>query len=478
MAALLWVPLALPLLLAAVGFAFRARYWTLMLPVISAAMLLLTGTALISVVLNAAPVVAIEGWLRVDALSAWMLAVVGAVAVVALAGGVPSRAKAGSSVGSFAALLNLFLAAMSLALVADNVGLMWVAIELTTITTAFLVASGEGKHALEAAWKYVVLGAVGVAIAFLGVALLSAAAMSHAESGVSWTALLTHAATLDPVMVKLAGALAVLGFATKAGLAPMHSWLPDAHSQAPAPVSGLMSGVLLSVAFSVILRIQAVVDAAVGPELMRTLLLTGGLLSLAVAAGLMLTQTDYKRLLAYSSIEHMGLLALGAAVGGELAIAAVLLHVLGHGLIKSTMFVLAGRISEAVGSHRIAAVHGLLTVRPDLGAPFLLGTAGLLGFPPFVTFFTEVAIIIAGFSRGLGWQMAVACVLLLVIFAGITRQVLAMTLGAGEPAPGRPVWWRRLPIWAGLLAAMAISFALWPLAPVLTAAVAALGGAQ
>lgn len=478
MVVLLWLPLALPLLLAGVGFAFRTSAATLVLPVVSAAALLLTGAGLIGVVLSAGPVVAIPGWLRVDALSAWMLAVVGAVAVVALWGGLPLRSKSGSSPGSFAALLNLFLAAMSLALLADNVGLMWVAVELTTVTTAFLVASGEGKHALEAAWKYVVLGAVGVAIAFLGVALLSAAGLSHSEAGVSWTALMAHADTLDPTMASLAGALAVLGFATKAGLAPMHSWLPDAHSQAPAPVSGLMSGVLLSVAFTVILRIQAVTDAAVGPELMRTLLLTAGLLSLAVAAGLVLTQTDYKRLLAYSSIEHMGLLALGAAVGGPLAISAVLLHILGHGLIKSTMFVLAGRISEAVGSHRIAAVRSLLRVRPDLGAPFLLGTAGLLGFPPFVTFFTEVAILIAGFSRGLGWQMVVACVLLLVVFAGISRQVLAMTLGDGTRASDRVAWWRQVPIWLGLAASVALSFALWPLAEVLTAAVAALGGAR
>lgn len=478
MVALLWLPLALPLLLAGLGFAFRGSYWTLVLPVISAAVLLMTGMGFIATVLNAGPVVAITGWLRVDALSAWMLAVVGAVAVVALWGGLPLRSKPGASPGSFAALLNLFLAAMSLALLADNVGLMWVAVELTTVTTAFLVASGEGKHALEAAWKYVVLGAVGVAIAFLGVALLSAAAMSHSEAGVSWTALMANAGSLDPTMTRLAGALAVLGFATKAGLAPMHSWLPDAHSQAPAPVSGLMSGVLLSVAFTVILRIQAVTDAAVGPELMRTLLLTAGLLSLAVAAGLTLTQTDYKRLLAYSSIEHMGLLALGAAIGGPLAIAAVLAHILGHGLIKSAMFVLAGRILEATRSHRIADVHGLLQMRPDLGAPFLLGTAGLLGFPPFITFFTEVAILIAGFTRGLGWQMAVACALLLVVFAGISRQVLTMTLGAGTRAPERVVWWRQLPIWLGLAASMALSFALWPLTPVLTAAVAALGGAQ
>jgi hydrogenase-4 component F len=477
MAALLWLVLLAPLLLAAVGFAFRKQYWTLALPVLAAAVVLTVGVVLI-LANGTGPVVAADGWLRVDALSAWMLAVVGAVAVIALWGGAPMRNHSYASIGSFSALLSLFLAAMSLALVADNVGLMWVAIELTTITTAFLVASGEGRNSLEAAWKYVVLGAVGVAIAFLGVALLAAASMTLAEPSVSWTMLMAHAGSLEPNLAKLAGALAVLGFATKAGLAPMHSWLPDAHSQAPAPVSGLMSGVLLSVAFYAILRVQAITDAVVGPELMQTMLLTAGLLSLAVTAGLVITQRDFKRLLAYSSIEHMGLLALGAAAGGPLAIAAVLLHILGHGLIKSTMFVLAGRISEATGSHDIADVRGLLGTRPDLGGPFLIGTAGLLGFPPFVTFFTEVAIIVAGFQRGLAWQMGLACVLLLVVFAGITRQVLAMTLGDGQPAGGRPVWWRRLPIGLALFASAVLGFAAWPLAGTLAQAVAALGGVR
>ncbi|MFZ0531434.1 MAG: proton-conducting transporter membrane subunit, partial [Propionicimonas sp.] len=451
MAALIWIPLILPLLLAGVSFALRRRAWTLWLPVLAASVLLAIGVALIGAVAAGGALVTGGGLLRVDALSAWMLLVVGAVAVVALWGGLPGRAARSQSIGSFATLLCLFLAAMTLAVVADSVGLMWVAIELTTITTAFLVASRGGRDSLEAAWKYVVLGAVGVAIAFLGVALLSAASLATGEATVSWVALVQHAGELDPSLARAAGGLAVLGFATKAGLAPMHSWLPDAHSQAPAPVSGLMSGVLLSVAFYVILRIQAITDAAVGPELMRGLLLTAGLLSLAVTAGLVITQKDYKRLLAYSSIEHLGLLALGAAAGSPLAIAAVLLHMLGHGLVKASMFVLAGRILSFTGSHRVADVRRLLRLRPDLAGPFLLGAAALLGFPPFVTFFTEVAIIFAGFQAGLAWPMLAACGLLLVVFAGISRHVLAMTLGvepaASEPAPvTRTAWPGRAPI--------------------------------
>jgi hydrogenase-4 component F len=229
--------------------------------------------------------------------------------------------------------------------------------------------------------------------------------------------------------VRVAAALAVLGLATKAGLAPMHSWLPDAHGQAPAPVSGLMSGVLLAVAFYAILRIQAIADVVLGPGLMRGLLLTAGLGSLTVAAALILRQRDYKRMLAYSSIEHMGLLAIGAAVGGPVALAAVLLHVLGHGLAKATAFVVAGRILAVEGSSRIDDVRGLLARRPALAVPFVTAMAALLGFPPFALFFSEVGIVVAGWQAGLGAAMGAVLALLLVLFAGLARATASMVLG-------------------------------------------------
>ena len=181
----------------------------------------------------------------------------------------------------------------------------------------------------------------------------------------------------------------------------MHSWLPDAHSQAPAPVSGLMSGVLLSVAFYAILRVQAIAAPVIGPDLMRGMLVTAGLLSLAVAAALIIPQRDLKRMLAYSSIEHMGLLALAAAAGGVLALSAALLHVLGHGLAKSSTFVVSGRILATEGTTSTTDIRGLLARRPGVAVPFLVGMVALLGLPPFSLFFSEVAIVIAGVERGL-----------------------------------------------------------------------------
>ena len=374
------------------------------------------------------------GLLRADSLSAFMLTVIGAVGLTSTWGGLsPRDGRATATVAErrYATLICVFLGAMSLAVLTDNLGVLWTAVEATTIATAFLVGHHGTRRSLEAAWKYVVLGSVGVAIALLGVVLLYAASRSAGEATLSWTALVSGRLPLDPGLVRVATALAVLGFATKTGLAPMHSWLPDAHSQAPAPVSGLMSGVLLAVALYAILRIQAVADIVLGPGLMRGLLLTAGLGSLTVAALLILRQRDYKRMLAYSSIEHMGLIAIGAAVGGPLALAAVLLHVLGHGLAKATVFVVAGRVLAAEGTTQIDGVRGLLVRRPQLAVPLVAGMGALLGFPPFALFFSEVAIVVAGWRAGLGVAMGVVLVLLLVLFAGLARVTAAMVLGPG-----------------------------------------------
>ncbi|HEX2806516.1 MAG TPA: proton-conducting transporter membrane subunit, partial [Kineosporiaceae bacterium] len=440
----LWLPLLLPAMLAAGCTVTRSNRLTRWAPLLASGAVLACGVALsigaLSIGVTSAQTmlgaaggtVAASGALRADALSAFLLLVVGAVGLTATwAGLAPAAPQTPPPAGHvrYGALISLFLGSMSLAVLADNLGVMWVAVEATTIATAFLVGHHGTRRALEAAWKYVVLGSVGVAIAFLGVVLLWAATRAAGAPTLSWTTLTTHPGALDPALVRVAVALMVLGLATKAGLAPMHSWLPDAHSQAPAPVSGLMSGVLLAVAFSAILRVQAVAAVVLGPTLVRALLLTAGLLSLGVAAALLLRQRDYKRMLAYSSIEHMGLMAIGAAAGGPLGLAAVLLHIFGHGLAKAALFVIAGRILAAEGSAQVHDVRALLARRPDLAVPFAAGLAALLGFPPFSLFFSEVAILLACWQRGLGWAAAIALGLLLVIFGGLARTSAGMLLG-------------------------------------------------
>ncbi|MEV1179638.1 proton-conducting transporter membrane subunit, partial [Nonomuraea sp. NPDC049784] len=321
----------------------------------------------------------------------------------------------------YGVLTQSFIAAMALAVLASSLGLLWVAIEATTILTAFLVGHRRTRQATEAAWKYVVICSVGIALALLGIVMVHYAGTHVSVASLDWAVLVEHANRLDPGVMRIAVMLLVLGFGTKAGLAPMHAWLPDAHSQAPAPVSALMSGVLLSVAFYAILRVKVIADVTLGGGFTRALLVIVALASLAVAALLLLGQRDYKRLLAYSSIEHMGLVALGAAIGNSLALVAVLLHILGHGLGKSVLFLSAGQLHQALGTSRIHAVRGLMATAPMLAGAFALGLLALLGLPPFSLFASELGIARAGFAAGLGWAIAVALVLMLVIVAAIGR---------------------------------------------------------
>ena len=485
----LLTPLVGPLVLAVLSLALGSSPARRFLGLGSSLFVLGSGIVLVSAVLSDGALTAGGGLLRADALSAYMLSVVGAVGLVSTWGGLSSAAAGrAQSAGVYEALISLFLAAMSLAVLADSIGIMWVAIEATTITTAFLVGHHRTRSSLEAAWKYVVLGSVGVAIALLGIVLIYAASRETGDPTLSWQLLSQPGLGLDPALITAGGALAVLGFATKSGLAPMHSWLPDAHSQAPAPVSGLMSGVLLAVALYAILRIQAITNVVIDPDFLRVMLSIGGLLSLFVAAALLIRQRDYKRMLAYSSVEHMGLMAIGVAIGPA-ALPAVLLYILSHGLIKATLFVLSGRLLKIEGTPVIADVRALLQRRPGLAVPWLVAMAALIGFPPFSIFFSEVGIILAGFAEGMGLVVGIALVLLLVIFAGLTRLTVGMVLGAPVPAaagstaePAEPLVrdfsWHgpRVPLILALATTACVGFIAEPVGTLIEQAVAVLGG--
>ena len=432
-------------------------------------------------VVESGPLNGAAGVLRADALSAFMVIVIGAIALLAswlgirtisieLAEGrcTPRRAT------TYGVLVQAFVAAMLLAVLAANVGVLWLAVEATTVVTTFLVGHRRTKGALEASWKYIVICSVGIALAFLGTVLVYLCAMhagGHSAGALDWTSLMANARHLDPSVLRLGFALVVLGYGTKVGLAPMHSWLPDAHSQAPAPISALMSGVLLTVAFYAILRFKAVTDLALGPGFSRTLLVIVALLSLAVAASLLLTQRDYKRMLAYSSLEHMGLIALGAAAGIPLAIAAVLLHILGHGLAKSVLFLTSGEIMVAEDTSQIEGVSSLLARRPALGGVFGVGLVALLGLPPFSLFSSELLMARAEFEVGLGWAAVAAVVAMLVIFVAVVGHARHMLLGpADKEALVTPPNWVAAPLVGGLVVCGLIGVFAWPLSGLLEAA--------
>jgi hydrogenase-4 component F len=434
---------------------------------------------------------AVDGVLRADALSATMLLVVGAVAVVAtwasrysLEDELASGRTDANGARRYSTLVPLFLAAMVLAVLAANLGVLWAAIAATTVITAFLVGHRRTTTSLEATWKYVVICSVGIAIAYLGTVLVYFAGRSAGLDGaeaLDWVALSTHAATLDPDVLRLAFALLVVGFGTKAGLVPLHSWLPDAHSQAPAPVSALMSGVLLSVAVYAILRYRVIVAPVLSTTFVRTVLLTIALASLTLAAWLLVSQRDYKRLLAYSSIEHMALCVVGVAVGTRLAIAAVLLHFLGHGLGKAVLFCTSGRILSLTGTSTIAGVRGLLTSHRSVGAVFALGLVALVGLPPFSLFASEVALVRATVEAGLGWAAAVVLTLVVLAVVAIVVRVTPLLFGGSDvgaappPTPTATVTRADTPLVAGLVALAVIGIVSWPLASLLDSAAAIVG---
>lgn len=465
------------------------RRLTACLTVLAAMTVLACGIAL-GVGVGSGRHLAIDGLLRTDALAATMLIVIGVVGTLATwasIGYIDAELAHGHTDSSgarlYGTLTPAFLAAMVVAVCANNIGVVWVAIEATTVITAFLVGHRHTRTALEATWKYVIVCSVGIAVAFLGTVLLYFAAQhagAPAGQALNFDVLAVYANRLDPAVTRLAGGLLLIGYGAKAGLFPFHTWLADAHSQAPAPVSALMSGVLLSVAFSVLIRIKPIIDVATGPEFLRTGLLVIGLATLMIAA-LMLTVTpDVKRMLAYSSMENMGLIAIAAAAGTTLAIAALLLHVLAHGIGKTILFLAGGQLQAAHGSTAIAGITGVLKRSRLIGVSFAAGVVVLLGLPPFALFASELAIARSLTQAGLAWVLAAAMLLIAIAFAALARKSGRMLLGGARPdavAIAVPASVATA-LLVGLAASLALGITAGPLVELFTRAAAYVAGVR
>ncbi|MGI6751675.1 MAG: hydrogenase 4 subunit F [Anaerovoracaceae bacterium] len=319
-------------------------------------------------------------------------------------------------------LMYVFLFTMVLALTVKNIGVMWIAVEATTLASVFLVGFNNDKFALEAAWKYIIICSVGIAIAMLGIIMLHLSSIGLLESRdfLNWVLLMEKAEGLNEGTVRLSFIFILMGFGTKAGLAPMHTWLPDAHSQAPAPISALLSGVLLNSAMYGIIRILAIVNKSLNDSLYAgRLLMAMGMLSIATAAIFILTQRDYKRLLAYSSIEHMGIVAVAIGFFTPLSICSGLLHMVNHSLTKSMLFLCSGTLLQKYGTKHISKIKGMIKVLPATGVTFLLGLFAIGGTPPFSVFASEFSVLISVFQEGSYIIGAGLGILFAVIFAGI-----------------------------------------------------------
>jgi len=331
------------------------------------------------------------------------------------------------------AMYQVLMFAMNLALIANNIGVMWVAIELATLTTVMMVGIYRTHEALEAAWKYFILGSVGIALALFGTILVYMAARPVVGEGLDamvWTILVAHAAAFEPALLNVAFVFLLLGYGTKVGLAPLHAWLPDAHAEGPTPISAVLSGLLLNVALYALLRFKMLL--AVNPSALAPgpLMVTLGLISLVFAAFMLYRRRDIKRMFAYSSIEHMGIITFAFGMGGPLANFAGLLHMTMHSLTKSAIFFAVGHIAQVKGTQRIADMGGLTATNPVLGWGLVLGVVAIAGFPPLGIFMSEFLVITSTFARA-PW---LAIVLVFGILVGVAALFLRLnTIAFGEP---------------------------------------------
>lgn len=405
--------------------------------------ILLTATAIIHAALVALcwtfpPPPTMGGWLALDPLGRLFLGVI-SVLFLAAAPYAASRFQRERTFHAahpgpvyrepeaiLTACLLFLLATMTLVCASQNLGLFWVAMEATTLASAPMVFHRGTPRAVEAAWKYLMLGSVGIALALLGTFFLKASAGGQAQLNLPW--LLQAAPHFHPFWLRAAFLLLLVGYGTKMGMAPLHTWRPDAYSEAPSVASALLSGALVNCAFLGILRAHQVVTAAGQGSFSRDLLIGFGLISMTVAAAFLLHQKEYKRLLAYSSVEHVGILALGIGLGG-VGTGGSLLHAVNHGLAKCMLFLLAGNILATYGTRDTDSVTGARRILPATGILWIAGLFAITGTPPFGTFLSELTVLRAAVDSG-RFAIAAAYLLLLgIAFLALSRTILAMSQG-------------------------------------------------
>ena len=330
------------------------------------------------------------------------------------------------------AMYQTLMFAMNLALLSNNVGLMWVAVELATLTTVLMVGIYRTPAALEAAWKYFLLGSVGIALALFGTILVYLAARAVVGEGLdamAWNVLVERAPEFDPALLNLAFVFLLLGYGTKVGLAPLHAWLPDAHAEGPTPISAVLSGLLLNVALFAVLRFKTIMSANPGALAPGPLMVSLGLLSVVFASFMLYRRHDIKRMFAYSSIEHMGIITFAFGMGGPLANFAGLLHMTLHSLTKSAIFFCVGHIAQVKGTQQMSEIRGLTVSHPLLGWGLVLGVVAIVGLPPMGIFMSEFLILTSTFAR----EPALAIVLGLSLLVGLGALLLRLNgLAFGE----------------------------------------------
>ncbi len=441
---LLWLAPLISLLVGSAMLLCRDRRWLTALDLAGSLTVLLLVVLMARGVAQAGSLTAL-GVFRADEVALLFLLLIGVLAVAVslvsvgwMRGEVARGHMNPERLRYYYALVHGFIATMLITVLSDNLGILWIAMEGTTITSALLVGFHGDKHALEAAWKYIIVTTIGISFGLFGTVLVYGAAV-HAQGDVfagamNYSSIAPLAKQLDPGIIRIAFIFVVVGYGTKAGLAPVHMWLPDAHSQAPTPVSALLSGALIKCALFGIIRFHTLARDACGPGFSQGLLLIFGLISVVVATPFIIVQHDLKRLLGYHSVEHVGIIALGLGFGGKIGTYGALLHVLNHGVTKALMFLIAGDAIGRYGTRDMRLMKGFLHIAPLMATLLLMGAFSLAGTPPFSIFISELIIIKSGLATAHTLIVAVLLVMTVIIFAGLIHHMGQMAFG--ETSPG------------------------------------------
>ena len=465
--------LLIPLAAALLCLLVRWRWLMEGLNILAFAATLALGVRLLQEVLAHTVVTEWKDFFYADALSAWMVLLISAVSLGSslyagryfrrdLAAGVVTAGR----VKEFFVLTPVFATGMFLVVLANNLGVMWFALEATALSSVLLVALYNRKTSLEAAWKYVMLGGLGLALALFGTVITYAAAIGQGGSerlpSFNWSHLMTVAAQFDPRLMKLAFVFVLVGYGTKAGLAPMHTWLPDAHSEAPSPTSAMLSGVSLKIAIYALLRFHILTTQCLGTGYSRTLLLGFGLFSMFLAAPFILVQSNLKRMLAYSSLEHVGLICTAIGLNTPVTIFGALLHMGYHALTKPVLFFAAGNIHQTFHTMKLRVIGpGVVQVLPVTVLFMGLAAVAAMGLPPFGLFYSELTVLSGGFAAGRTFISILILVALIAAFCGILKQLTRILLGARKvERPNDATAWDGVPAMALLVGGLLV-FSVW-----------------
>jgi hydrogenase-4 component F len=429
--------LLIPIITAALCYFSNNRRTIEYINLIGTATMAVVSIFLISTSLSE-PIFFFRGMFFIDALSAYILSIVILVSVAVAIYSVDYMGrefKEGlinlKDIRYFYALLHLFIFTMLLAVVSNNIAIFWMAIESTTIVSSLLVGFYKDRASVEAAWKYIILCTVSLVFGLLGIFIIyyASSTVLVGEGTLNWTELREIAHEMNPETIKLAFLFILVGYGAKAGFAPIHNWLPDAHSQAPTPVSALLSGVLIKCAFLGIIRFVIIGNECLGLSYCGNLLMLFGLVSMGVASAFILVQNNFKRLLAYSSIEHIGIIAIGMGIGGFWGIYGSLLHMLNHAIVKPLLFFTTGEVKLKYHTTAIDKVRGAMVVLPIAGTVMLIGALAIAGSPPFNIFLSEYTILKAAVDGGNWVTFSLFIIFATIIFAGLLRNFGSMVFG-------------------------------------------------